>query len=184
MPATALLEPPAARTGRATTSPPDPPAADAAELCGRVQAGRAALDALVKQFTPMVFKIVNNLLLPPTVERDDLVQHGMIALTRAAEKWRVGGSTFLTYAYTCVSNAVLRAVGQEKSKTTSLHRRPLEEGAGELLDLIPRPTGPSPRPRCGRTWRSCPRSTGRWSSCTSGWTGSLRPPARSPAGRG
>lgn len=135
MPATALLEPRTARSGRATATAPEP--VTEADLCGRASAGRAATDALVAKYTPMVHKIVNDLVLPPTVERDDLVQAGLMAVVRATEKWRPGGSTFFTYAYTCASNAVRREAGAEARKTASLHDRPLEEGGCELLDLLP-----------------------------------------------
>jgi RNA polymerase sigma factor (sigma-70 family) len=102
-----------------------------------VRAGRAAADALIERHKAIVYRIVQDLHLPPQVERDDLIQHGMMALVRAMEKFSDGKSKFITYAWTCVSNAVRRAAGDESRKTTSLHDRPLDEGGCELLDLLP-----------------------------------------------
>ena len=111
--------------------------ADVGDLCAAVRAGRAATAVLLDRYTPMVYRVVADLRLPPQVERADLIQEGLLALTRAAEKWRPdGGSKFTTYAYTCVSNAARRAAGREATRCLSLNRE-FVAGAGEALDLVP-----------------------------------------------
>lgn len=115
-----------------------------AEQCCAVRAGRAAADALVQRHLPMVIKIVSDMNLPPTVDRDDLIQEGMIALTHAAWKWEPGrGTKFSTYAFACVLNAVKHAIGREAKRAASLNAHTtLSHETREFLDTFPTPEPP------------------------------------------
>jgi RNA polymerase sigma factor (sigma-70 family) len=115
------------------------------EQCAAVRAGREALSGLVERHRPLVVGLVAEMNLPPQVDRDDLIQEGLIALAKAAEKFNpTAGSKFSTYAFVCVRNAVMGACGREANRTTSLNARPLAHEEAEYLDLLPAPERPEP----------------------------------------
>lgn len=108
------------------THPPDE------DLVAAAKAGRAAIAALIGRHQNIVFKLVGDMHLPSQVDRDDLVQHGLLALARAAEKWEPGrGTKFSSYAWTCVWNALRREAGVETRATEKLHISIGDDGADE-----------------------------------------------------
>lgn len=116
-------------------------------LCAAVRAGRAAADALVRRHKPMVIDAVSKMNLPSCVDRDELIQEGMIALSHAALKFDPStGNKFSTYAFVCVSNAVRRTAGREADKATSLNAHPVQHEGTEYLDMLPAPERPEPPP--------------------------------------
>ena len=132
-----------------------------AELCRRIVAGRAAESELIERHTGMVGDIVKKLTLPGCVERSDLMQIGLIALVRAASKWkpdRVNEKTgkpiqFNTYAHVCIENDIRRQAGVLIEKSRNYPSYPHEFADGfDPLDLLPAPPdqpGPPPGVREG-----------------------------------
>jgi DNA-directed RNA polymerase specialized sigma24 family protein len=106
-------------------------AAEAADLCLRVQAGDCQAEALlVEGHEGLVRSVMRRLALPPTVERDDLVQEGRMALLRAAKKYEAGrGFAFASYAGRAIWQAMKAAVDDE-----GRHSRPDRCEADDDLD--------------------------------------------------
>ncbi len=90
-----------------------------------------ARDALVLRYAELVKRIAHHLLgrLPPTVEGDDLIQAGMIALLEAARQYSPDrGASFETYAGIRIRGSMLDEVRRNNWAPRSVHRRMRELG--------------------------------------------------------
>lgn len=74
------------------------------------QGDRAALNALVRCYEPLVRRVVWNLRPPLGCERDDLAQEARIGLIAAIRAWRPERGPFPAFADQCVRNQALLAV--------------------------------------------------------------------------
>jgi len=93
-----------------------------------VASGQSA-DALVQEYAPLVNRIANRLRgrLPDGVDRDDLIQVGMIALLEAARHYSPAkGASFETYAGIRVRGAMLDEVRSIDWTPRSVYRRQRE----------------------------------------------------------
>lgn len=88
-------------------------------------AGHASSDALVEQYAPLVKRIGIHLRgrLPDTIELDDLIQVGLIALLEAAKNYSAAkGASFQTYASIRVRGAMLDEVRSNDWAPRSVYR--------------------------------------------------------------
>lgn len=88
-----------------------------------------AVSELVTQLTPLV-EVKATALANSTLERADLIQEGLIGLLRAYPNYdSQQGTSFRTFASTCVSNAMISALRKAggKSKIPSSKLVPLED---------------------------------------------------------
>jgi len=86
---------------------------------------QASRDALVEQYAPLVKRIGIHLRgrLPETIELDDLIQVGLIALLEAAKKYSAAkGASFQTYASIRVRGAMLDEVRSNDWAPRSVYR--------------------------------------------------------------
>ena len=86
-------------------------------------------DALVQEYAPLVKRIANHLRgrLPDSVDQDDLIQVGLIALLDAARQYSpTKGSSFETYAGIRVRGAMLDEVRSTDWTPRSVYRRQRE----------------------------------------------------------
>jgi RNA polymerase sigma factor (sigma-70 family) len=80
-----------------------------ADLLQKAVKGDArSITAIVKQYTPLVHKIVNKYAwMSPTHSREDLVQEGLMGIVKALETFDLGrGTRFMTWVYPQVRGAV------------------------------------------------------------------------------
>lgn len=94
-------------------------------------------DALIMQHLPQVQKIVQRIAahLPPNIDREDLVNSGVIGLIQSAERFDPShGNTFMTYAQTRIRGAVISELRARDylSRHTRKNLRELEETYGRL----------------------------------------------------
>lgn len=87
------------------------------ELVISARRGGAAMDELLKNYTPLVKAISARFFLHGG-ESEDLEQEGMVGLYSAINTFGTGGANFSSYAYSCIRNAVLDAV---KKSTGAKH---------------------------------------------------------------
>jgi len=83
-------------------------------------------DALVQEYTPLVRRIANRLRgrLPDSVDREDLIQVGLMALLEAARQYSPArGATFQTYAGIRVRGAMLDEVRSSGWTPRAVYRR-------------------------------------------------------------
>lgn len=109
------------------------------------EARRAARDALITHFAPLVTQVASRMIgrLPDTVELGDLVSYGMFGLIDAVEKFEVDrGFKFETYASTRVRGAIIDEIRaadwvprsvRSKARTVEQATRSLEQ---ELMRRI------------------------------------------------
>ena len=73
-----------------------------------VKGDARSITAIVKQYTPLVHKIVNKYAwMSPTHSREDLVQEGLLGVVKAIETFDLGrGTRFMTWVYPTVRGAV------------------------------------------------------------------------------
>jgi RNA polymerase sigma factor for flagellar operon FliA len=86
-------------------------------------------DALVQEYAPLVKRIANHLRgrLPDSVDQDDLIQVGLIALLEAARQYSpTKGASFETYAGIRVRGAMLDEVRSTDWTPRSVYRRQRE----------------------------------------------------------
>lgn len=91
----------------------------------------AALEALVLRYADLVKRIAYHLVgrLPPSVDVDDLIQAGMMALLEAGRQYAPDrGASFETYAGIRVRGAMLDEVRRNNWAPRSVHRRMRELG--------------------------------------------------------
>lgn len=64
-----------------------------------------------------VSKVISSKINCDSVEKDDLIQEGLIGFLKAVHSFREGEvASFKTYAWTCIKNRILSAVTHSKSK--------------------------------------------------------------------
>ena len=103
---------------------------------------------LVEDNLRLVRYIVARYFASSDLEKEDIVSEGYLALCRAAGKYKPeSGTTFLTYAFRCIMNAIYNAHSSPKSRTWSLNGQcvsslndcvandNVEDGI-ELIDMI------------------------------------------------
>ena len=75
-----------------------------------------SITAIVKQYTPLVHKIVNKYAwMAPTHSREDLVQEGLLGVVKAIETFDLErGTRFMTWVYPTVRGAVQGVARKEK----------------------------------------------------------------------
>ena len=81
---------------------------------------------IVDQYAPLVERIAHHLLarMPASVQRDDLIQSGMIGLIEAARKYDVSrGASFPTYAGIRIRGSMLDEVRKGDWAPRSVHRK-------------------------------------------------------------
>jgi len=108
---------------------------------------QASLDALVEQYAPMVKRIGIHLRgrLPDTIELDDLIQVGLIALLEAAKKYSAAkGASFQTYASIRVRGAMLDEVRSNDWAPRSVYRTQREITAA--ISAVENRTGAAAKP--------------------------------------
>lgn len=65
----------------------------------------------IEQYLPLVQSIVNQFFIPDGLERDDLVQAGLIGVWKAGKKYDPKKKTaFTTYAYTAARNEIMDTI--------------------------------------------------------------------------
>lgn len=81
-----------------------------------VKGDARSITAIVKQYTPLVHKIVNKYAwMAPTHSREDLVQEGLLGVVKAIETFDLGrGTRFMTWVYPTVRGAVQGVARKEK----------------------------------------------------------------------
>jgi RNA polymerase sporulation-specific sigma factor len=77
-------------------------------LTNAVKGDASSITALVKQYTPLVHKIVNKYAwMSPSHSREDLVQEGLLGIVKAIETFDLErGTRFMTWVYPQVRGAV------------------------------------------------------------------------------
>jgi len=124
--------------------PTDEPATDS-ELAARVRGGdRNALEQLVRRHTPLVLKMVDRLKLPSSIDRLDIVQEGLLALSRAASKWVPGHgsqSKLSTYAWAAIRNAITDEVNAQHRALRILDSGDDHSSLEHEIDQFPAPSG-------------------------------------------
>lgn len=83
-------------------------------------------NALIKQYTPLVKRIVYHLMsrLPPSVQQDDLTQAGLIGLLEALRNYDASqGASFQTYARIRIRGAMLDEIRKNDWAPRSVHRK-------------------------------------------------------------
>ena len=73
-----------------------------------VKGDARSITAIIKQYTPLVHKIVNKYAwMSPSHSREDLVQEGLLGVVKAIETFDLGrGTRFMTWVYPTVRGAV------------------------------------------------------------------------------
>lgn len=105
----------------------DLPDADLIALAQRQGKGCAAEGVIVMRYEQLVCRIVSRNLHVWRECRDDAMQTGRIAILRAARRWNEArGVTFITYAYQCVTHAVVR--GLESQEVIRRSRSAIKNG--------------------------------------------------------
>jgi RNA polymerase sigma factor (sigma-70 family) len=116
-----------------------------ARLASLARRGDAeALKELLRRHRGMVVRTADRFL-APGIERDDLIQAGMIALARAAAKWRPrheSGSRFSTYAFAAVLNDVRHERKSQDRQLVGLHQFAESDDDRDGLDGLPAPPKP------------------------------------------
>lgn len=85
------------------------------ELSARIRAGdRAALDLMVRKHFGLVLSILRRTRVDPGIDKDDLVQAGLIALARAAEAWDPARTKFSTLATHAIQRRLWCVVAKER----------------------------------------------------------------------
>ncbi|MGN1124028.1 MAG: sigma-70 family RNA polymerase sigma factor [Eubacterium sp.] len=81
------------------------------EILSYVQSGnKVHTEALIRQYKPLVEKIASKYINSP-MERDDLIQEGMIGLLAAIKSFsNEKGAAFKTYAGVCIDNSIQTAL--------------------------------------------------------------------------
>ncbi len=73
------------------------------------------MDDILAEHLPMVHSIVNGFYVPYGLERDDLVQAGMIGIWKALSKFKKHkGTEFSTYSYVSARNEILMLLRKHK----------------------------------------------------------------------
>ena len=112
------------------------------ELTALARGGeRQSVEVLVRRHRGIAVKAASRIALPNTIDRDDLIQAGLMAIARSAVKWNPGaGSKFSTYAHGAVRKEVwheyqqqLRSVGVQKHQ---------EDGDDDPMGEVPAPADP------------------------------------------
>lgn len=68
----------------------------------------------IEQYLPLVHSIVNQFFIPDGLERDDLVQAGLIGVWKAGKKYNPNMNTaFTTYAYTAARNEIMDTIRKQ-----------------------------------------------------------------------
>ena len=68
----------------------------------------------IEQYLPLVHSIVNQFYIPDGLERDDLVQAGLIGVWKAGKKYNPNKNTaFTTYAYTAARNEIMDTIRKQ-----------------------------------------------------------------------
>lgn len=107
------------------------------ELSRSVQAGdRNAAETLLARHEGMVRSVVRNSRYPVTVDRDDLMQVGRMALLAAANarNFDVARSKFTTYAMTSIRRAVWKEIGRQVGQLSAFGGG---DGDRTALDFAP-----------------------------------------------
>lgn len=80
----------------------------------------------LEQHIPMIQTIVNGFYIPNGLERDDLVQAGLIGVWKAAKKYKANKKVrFTTYAYVAARNEILSLL--EKQSKYQPEQYPLQD---------------------------------------------------------
>lgn len=98
-----------------------------------------ALNELLRRHRGLVVRIADRFL-APGIERDDLIQAGMIALARAAAKWRprhASGSRFSTYAWAAVRHDICHERKSQDRQLAGLHQFAESDDDRDGLDGLP-----------------------------------------------
>ena len=98
-----------------TDSRTNKPMTDTELLYSAIKGDARSVNAVVKQYTPLVHKIVNKYSwMAPKHSRDDLVQEGLVGIVKALETFEPErGYRFMTWVYPQIRGAVSRVARKE-----------------------------------------------------------------------
>lgn len=107
------------------------------ELAAMARAGdRQAIGLLVVRHKRLVLKLASTYRVYPEIDQDDLIQCGLMAIARAAEKWSPErGIKFVTYTWTSVANSIRNYVRIERMQTRHIAQR--SDVEKNMLELLP-----------------------------------------------
>lgn len=102
------------------------------------------LDAIARQYRPLVYKLALRYTTRDRDQLDDAVQDGYIGLMRAYGKWDPdGGANFLSFAYVGVTNAIFSGLRDRRGK----NRRRAQVNGDVAYSEIPLTYGRDGEPR-------------------------------------
>ncbi len=83
------------------------------------QGDETAFNEIYSRYSGLVKYFCRNLFLLGA-ENEDLMQEGMFGLINAVNKYKEGGTSFLTFATTCIKNSLLTAVKKYSKNNSSV----------------------------------------------------------------
>lgn len=98
---------------------------------------RASVEVIVNRHRGLAVAVASRIALPNTIDRDDLIQVGLMAIARSAVKWQPDfGSKFTTYAHGAVRKEVWHEYqSQLRSVGVQMH----QDGDDDPMGDVPAP---------------------------------------------